>query len=122
MYLYLISFLSFYYIVMETRQFKLAINKLFKLLNKQNCLALQKFRCCRTCAWWAFDDPYKNWYFVFTTEQNYNSYKNWEQYIYWEYPPNIYELIKECWLFYSQRDSESAICLLPTNKNEEWNI
>ena len=107
---------------MTTKQFKLAINRLFKLLNESKCFAVQKFRCCRTCAWWAFKDPNNNWYFVFTTEQNYDCYKTWEQYIYWEYPPNIYDLIKECGLFYTQRDSESAICLLPTNPIEEWNI
>lgn len=104
---------------MTTKQFKLAINRLFRLLNKSKTFAKQKFWCCRSCAWWAFDDPYGNWFFVFTTEQSYKDYLSGSQYIYGNYPPNIWELIKVCGLTYTQRDTESAIELLIPKQTDE---
>ena len=92
---------------MNTKKFKLKVNRLFKLLEKSKCCAKQ------TCAWGAFDDPYKNWYFVFTTEQSYHQYLDGTQYIYGEYPPQIYDLIDTVGLTYKQRDKDSAIELLP---------
>ena len=93
--------------------FKKKINKLFTLLRQNNIFAQKNYACCRSCAWWDFDDPYKNGYFVFTITQHKKDYLEWLQYIYGKYPPTIYEYISQCWLQYKQENEAEAICLLP---------
>ena len=93
-------------------KFKCKINNLFADLRKQKCVAKQWFQCCCACAWWAFYDVYWKWLFVFTTQQQKESYKSGKLYIYGNYPENIAELIFKNGMLYTQIDKDSAIELI----------
>lgn len=103
---------------MNTKTFKLSINKLFRELRKKRCYSKQQASCCRTCSRAEFDDPFENWFFVFTTKQQKDQHKDWTLYIYWNYPENIEEIIKNCWLDYIRENKEQAICLLAKQNND----
>ena len=95
--------------------FKHKINKLFRELRKNDCVAIQQVACCRSCAWAEFEDPKENGLYVFTTDQQKDEHLDGYLFIYGTYPANICDLMQAChlsWYRPTENRENTAIKLI----------